>query len=134
MNVNSEGKRIRRTPEEAKSLILRVASDRLSIHGLEGLNISGVARDAGMSHATVIHHFGSTGAMREALLEKMTHDLLSDVIVALNHHQEPARVLDQLFEILSHGGHGCSLGLRWTGRRVRRVANQRACLPIFWMR
>ena len=106
MNVNSEGKRIRRTPEEAKSLILRVASDRLSIHGLEGLNISGVARDAGMSHATVIHHFGSTGAMREALLEKMTHDLLSDVMVALNHHQEPARVLDQLFETLSHGGHG----------------------------
>ena len=106
MNVNSGDKRVRRTPEEAKSLILGIASDRLSALGLEGLNISGVAKDAGMSHATVIHHFGSTGAMRKALLEKMTHDLLSDVMVALNHHEEPARVLDHLFEMLSHGGHG----------------------------
>jgi AcrR family transcriptional regulator len=106
MNVNSAGKRVRRTPEEAKSLILKVASDRLSTFGLEGLNISGVAKGAGMSHATVIHHFGSTGAMREALLEKMTHDLLSDVMVALNHHEEPAKILDHLFDMLSHGGHG----------------------------
>jgi TetR/AcrR family transcriptional regulator, repressor for neighboring sulfatase len=106
MNVNSRDKRVRRTAEEAKSLILSVASDRLSAFGLEGLNISGVAKDAGMSHATVIHHFGSTGAMREALLEKMTHDLLSDVMVALNHHEEPAKILDHLFEMLSQGGHG----------------------------
>lgn len=106
MNVNSDGKRIRRTPEEAKSLILEVASRRLSTFGLEGLNISGVAKDAGMSHATVIHHFGSTGAMREALLGQMTRDLLSDVMAALNHHEEPARILDRLFEMLSQGGHG----------------------------
>lgn len=84
MNVNKEvKKRIRRTPEKAKALILRVAADRLSEHGLEGLNISGVARAAGMSHATVIHHFGSTGAMREALLRQMTRELLSDVMEAL---------------------------------------------------
>ncbi len=106
MNVNSGGKRIRRTPEEAKSLILKVATDRLSALGLEGLNISGVAKDAGMSHATVIHHFGSTGAMREALLGQMTRDLLSDVMAALNHNEEPARILERLFEMLSHGGHG----------------------------
>jgi len=106
MNINREGKRVRRTHEEAKSLVLKVSSDRLSTLKLEGLNISGVAKDAGMSHATVIHHFGSTGAMREALLEQMTHDLLSDVMVALNHHEEPARVLDHLFEMLSQGGHG----------------------------
>ena len=106
MNVNSKGKRVRRTVGEAKSLILSVASERLSNFGLEGLNISGVAKDSGMSHASVIHHFGSTGAMREALLEKMTHDLLSDVMVALNHHEEPAKILEHLFEMLSRGGHG----------------------------
>ncbi len=106
MDVNSKGKRVRRTPEEAKSLILKVASDRLSTFGLAGLNISGVAKDAGMSHATVIHHFGSTGAMREALLGKMTRELLSDVMQALNRETEPASVLDHLFEMLSQGGHG----------------------------
>ena len=123
MNVNREGKRVRRRPEEAKSLILKVASDRLSTLGLEGLNISGVAKDAGMSHATVIHHFGSTGAMREALLEQMTHDLLSDVMVALNHHEEPARVLDHLFEMLSHGGHGRLLAWLALDQQVLSPAN-----------
>lgn len=107
MNVNKEvKKRIRRTPEKAKALILRVAADRLSEYGLEGLNISGVARAAGMSHATVIHHFGSTGAMREALLRQMTRELLSDVMEALDHHESPDKILDRLFKMLSQGGHG----------------------------
>lgn len=107
MNVNSAGKkRIRRTPEEAKALILEVAASRLAEMGLEGLNIAGVARAAGMSHATVIHHFGSTAAMREALLQKMTQELLADVMSALAHHESPARVLDRLFDMLSRDGHG----------------------------
>lgn len=107
MNVNSgEGKRIRRTPEESKSLILRVAADRLGELGLEGLNIAGVAKAAGMSHATVIHHFGSTAAMREALLAKMTGELLTDVMEALDHQESPEKVLDHLFKTLSGGGHG----------------------------
>ena len=108
MNVNKRSgeKRIRRTPEEARALILEVAASRLSAHGIEGLNISGVARDAGMSHGTVIHHFGSTGAMRQALLAHMTRDLLADVMSALDHDEPPARVLTRLFDQLSRDGHG----------------------------
>ena len=109
MNVNSDsgsGKRTRRTPEQAKALILQVAAERLAAHGLAGLSIAGVAKAAGMSHATVIHHFGSTGAMREALLARMTDDLLADVVSALD-HQEPAdRLLERLFGMLSRDGHG----------------------------
>ena len=103
MNVNN---RIRRSPEESKSLILKTAADRLTEFGLEGLNISGVAKAAGMSHATVIHHFGSTAAMREALLQQMTDSLLSDVISALNEDVQPDEVLSRLFSTLSQGGHG----------------------------
>ena len=100
------GKRIRRTPEESKSLILKVASRRLGEYGLEGLNISGVAKEAGMSHATVIHHFGSTGAMREQLLKQMINALLSDVMDALAHEESADKVLDRLFTMLSQDGHG----------------------------
>ncbi len=107
MDVNSSRKkRIRRTPEQAKALILRVAAGRLSELGLDGLNISGVAKAAGMSHATVIHHFGSTGAMREALAREMTRALLADVMAALDHHEAPDKILDRLFKMLSQGGHG----------------------------
>lgn len=116
MNVNSpaaeKAKRIRRTPEEAKSLILKVAVERLARLGLEGLNISGVAKDAGMSHGTVIHHFGSTGAMREALLHQMTRDLLSDVMSALDSNEPPEKILDRLFSMLSQDGHGKLLAWR----------------------
>lgn len=103
MNVN---KRVRRTPEDAKHLILETAASRLSEFGLEGLNISGVAKAAGMSHATVIHHFGSTAAMRQALLQQMTEALLSDVVLALNKDVPPDQVLNGLFQTLSQDGHG----------------------------
>ena len=108
MNVNkkSSKKRLRRTPDEAKALIMDVAAERLRRLGLDGLNISGVAEAAGISHATVIHHFGSTGAMRESLLRKMTGDLLSDVMEALQYQQSPDKVLERLFGTLSRAGHG----------------------------
>ena len=103
MNVN---KRIRRTPAESKSLILETAAKRLAELGLDGLNISGVAKAAGMSHATVIHHFGSTSAMREALLQQMTNALLSDVISALREDVSHDQILGRLFSMLSQDGHG----------------------------
>ncbi len=106
LDKGTNTKRIRRTPEEARSLILEVAARRLGEMGLEGLNISGVAQEAGMSHATVIHHFGSTGAMREELLKKMTTELLVDVMDALQAHESTEGVLDRLFSKLSQGGHG----------------------------
>ncbi len=105
MNVNSD-KRVRRTPEEARALILSTAARRLSEYGLDGLSISGVAKEAGISHATIIHHFGSTGAMRAALLQQMTAQLLSDVVEALHEDESPDEILGRLFTMLSRDGHG----------------------------
>jgi len=128
MNINSaepkKTKRIRRTPEEAKSLILKVAADRLAELGLEGLNISGVAKDAGMSHATVIHHFGSTAAMREALLHQMTRELLSDIVAALNHQEPPEQILRRLFSTLSQDGHGKLLAWRAVEHQEMKEGNE----------
>ena len=62
---------------------METAAKRLSQIGFEGLSISGFSKAAGMSHATVIHHFGSAGAMKKALLQEMTSALLADVIFAL---------------------------------------------------
>ena len=113
MNVNSDDdkkpeptKRIRRTPEEARSLILQTAANRLATMGMDGLNISGVAKAAGMSHGTVIHHFGSTEAMRQALLRYMTENLLADVVSALKQDVPHADVMRRLFDTLSQDGHG----------------------------
>jgi AcrR family transcriptional regulator len=102
MNVN---RRTRRTPEEARSLVLDTAEQRLAEHGLDGLTIVGVARAAGMSHATVIHHFGSTAGMRRALVDRMSERLISDTMAAMGDDAELESVVRKLFALFSTGGH-----------------------------
>ncbi len=104
--------RRRRTAAESKTLILETAARRLRQHGLEGLNITGVADDAGLSHATLIHHFGSSEGMRDALSEKMTLDLIQDLVVAMDAKISPAELAGNVFEALSEGGHGKLLAWR----------------------
>ncbi len=105
------GKR-RRTADESRNLILETAGARLRKYGLEGLNITGVAEDAGLSHATLIHHFGSSGGMRDALAQKMTLDLVQDLLVALDAKVSPVELSRNVFNTLSEGGHGKLLAWR----------------------
>ena len=99
-------KRIRRTAEEAQALILATAERRLSESGIEGLTVQGVAKDAGISHASVIHHFGSTDDMRKALLKSMTENLLQDIHNSLLADVPPSEILSGLFDTMSGQGHG----------------------------
>ncbi len=98
-------KRVRRTPEEAQQLILEKAAARLQAHGLEGLNLTGVADDAGISHATIIHHFGSSDGMRQALAQHMTASLLRDVMTALQGDVTPEALCQDLFRTIVDNGH-----------------------------
>ena len=104
--------RKRRTADESRQLILETAARRLKAHGLDGLNIKGVAEDAGLSHATLIHHFGSSGEMREALVDKMTLDLIADLLKAMDANQAPAELSGRVFEALAEDGHAKLLAWR----------------------
>lgn len=102
-------RRTRRSAEEARALILKVAEQRLAEHGLEGLNIADVAREAGISHGTLLHHFGSSEGMRAALVTRMA-DALLDEVLGLETHGEPdldsmGAFFERLFAQLSSGGH-----------------------------
>ena len=62
-------KRIRRTPEEARRLILEAAQARIASTGPDGLRLQDIAADAGLSHPTILHHFGNReGLVRELVL------------------------------------------------------------------
>ena len=102
MNVNG---RKRRTAAEAKALVLDSAARRLQEFGLEGLNIVGVAEEVGISHATLIHHFGSSAGMRRALVERMTERLVHDAVATFTNHQGLGQLFSELFSIFSTGGH-----------------------------
>jgi AcrR family transcriptional regulator len=111
MNVNnvtatkSAPRRRRRSADEAKQLVLETAAGRLKELGLEGLNLTGVADQAGISHATIIHHFGSSEGMRRALIVYMTRALLSDVLGALQSDADPATLCEDLFGAIADNGH-----------------------------
>ena len=92
--------------------------------GLQGLNIVGVAEDAGISHATLIHHFGSTGEMRSSLVDHMTERLGSDVMQALDQEVPPQQLFEDLFQTLSDGGHAKLLA--WMAVEEGRQSSQSA--------
>lgn len=100
--------RVRRTPEEARAQILDVAAKRLESHGLKGLGVADVAKDAGMSHATVLHHFGSSDQMQRALAGQMTAELVSDLLASMSGDGEldGRELCRKLFDTLTRSGHG----------------------------
>ena len=61
-------KRLRRTPEEARRLILETAQALIASTGPEGLRLQDIAAAAGISHPLILHHFGS----REGLVRALT--------------------------------------------------------------
>ena len=62
-----KNKRLRRTPEDARHLILEAAEASMAIAGPAGLRLQEVARVAGVSHPTILHHFGSREGLIRAL-------------------------------------------------------------------
>lgn len=72
-------KRIRRTPEEARALILDAAEKSMAAEGPAGIRLQDVAQAAGVSHPTILHHFGS----REGLVRALNLRTLEDLRAAL---------------------------------------------------
>lgn len=108
--MEPNNKRVRRTSEQAREIILDAARQRLLEHGLEGLKVADVAKDVGMSHATVLHHFGTTDEMRAALVERMSADLAAEFVAALENdvpsHRRRTELLEHLFRTLADSRHG----------------------------
>jgi AcrR family transcriptional regulator len=63
-------KRVRRSPEEARTLILDAADRVFAVHLPDAVGLKEVAREAGVSHALITHYFGTYGGLVEAALER----------------------------------------------------------------
>lgn len=73
-------KRIRRTPEDARALILDAAEKTVGMDGPSGLRLQDVAREAGVSHPTILHHFGSREGLMQALNARAMDQLTREVV------------------------------------------------------
>lgn len=103
--------RKRRTAEQARSAILDAAEKRLVVGGPGAIRLQEVAADVGVSHPTVLHHFGSREGLIEAVVVRAL-DSLHAVLLATVRSSSPEHpgqveaMLDGVFRALVEGGHG----------------------------
>ncbi|MDJ0785986.1 MAG: helix-turn-helix domain-containing protein [Myxococcota bacterium] len=102
--------RRRRSPEEARRQILDAAEKLLVEGGPEAIRLQDVARDVGIAHPTILHHFGSREGMVLAL-ERRAMERLRDELMA-DREASSEDVLDRVFRVL--GDQGYARLLAWS--------------------
>jgi AcrR family transcriptional regulator len=100
----------RRKPEAVRKDALEVARELLIANGPRAITLKAVGDRLGMSHANLIHHFGSAEAfqaqLRDAMVEDITRKatgLIGDDPTGMPH---PGAIVDQVFEAYAGGGIG----------------------------
>jgi TetR/AcrR family transcriptional regulator, repressor for neighboring sulfatase len=94
-------RRLRRTPDEARELILDTAQALIARTGPDGLRLQDIAAEAGISHPLILHHFGSRAGLVRALARRATAALRDRLIAATaapdySFEQQIDRVFDGL--------------------------------------
>jgi AcrR family transcriptional regulator len=75
--------RRRRTPEEARRLILDAASSLFAERGPDAVGLEDVAHRAGVSHALVSHYFGTYEGLVETTLERHAEQRRADLVARI---------------------------------------------------
>ncbi|MBY0274357.1 TetR/AcrR family transcriptional regulator [Candidatus Binatia bacterium] len=129
--------RRRRTAEEARHEILAAAQRRLAEGGPEAIRLQDIARDLGISHPTILHHFESREGLMQALGRSAMSALNADIMRAISdpgRGTSPEAVLDRVFETLGESGHARLLAWSALGdfapQRTRGVVPQEQVLRV----
>jgi AcrR family transcriptional regulator len=83
MSTKARSPRRRRTAEEAREAILDAAERQLKERGPDSLRLQELAAEVGMSHPTLLHHFGSRDALVLAVVERALRSVEDDVVKAI---------------------------------------------------
>lgn len=78
--------RRRRTAEEARREILDVAEARFLAEGPGALRLQEIAAEVGVSHPTILHHFGSREGLVRAVAARSLEALQADLVATLGEH------------------------------------------------
>lgn len=107
-NVNTKKsksiRRLRRTPEEARRLILDTAQELIARTGPEGLRLQEIAAAAGISHPLILHHFGNREGLVRALTQRAVTELCDKLIAAMGSAEYSLeQQLDRVFDAFRDG-------------------------------
>jgi AcrR family transcriptional regulator len=104
IDKTKRGKRLRRTPEEARRLILEAAQTRLTTTGPEGLRLQEIAAAAGVSHPLILHHFGSREGLVRALTREAAAELRDKLVTTMESTEYSVeQLLDRVFDTFRDG-------------------------------
>jgi TetR/AcrR family transcriptional regulator, repressor for neighboring sulfatase len=104
-------KRVRRTPEETRRLILDAARAAIARSGPEGLRLHDIGVAAGVSHPLILHHFGSRAGLVRALTREASAELRDKLIAAMT--EGDYSVEDQLARVFDAFRNGLGQRLAW---------------------
>jgi AcrR family transcriptional regulator len=94
----------------ARELILNATEKRLVVVGPSGIRLQEVAADAGVSHPTVLHHFGSRELLVKAVIARSLHALNATLVEAIRASTGDEKQLEAMMEnvatALDRTGHG----------------------------
>jgi AcrR family transcriptional regulator len=102
-----QAKRIRRTSEAARDLLLEA--------GPGAVTLKAVAARIGTGHANLLHHFGSAAGLQTALMDRMIRDTVERVERAVERlrtgEASPRDIVDLVFD--AHGRDGIGRLTAW---------------------
>jgi AcrR family transcriptional regulator len=102
--------RRRRTSQDARSEALAAARRVLLDLGPKALTLKAVAADVGVTHANLLHHFGSAGGLRTELMAMMLRDLSDSMRETVAKLRAGEATMDQVvnltFDAFDAGGAG----------------------------
>ena len=99
--------RTRRSAAEARQRILEVAQRELLRVGPEALRLTDLARQLGLSHPAILHHFGSREGLVAAVVQHSMHALTQQLMAAF--HTPNVKRIDR-FELIDLVARVCAEG------------------------
>lgn len=123
-------KRARRTADASRRAILDAAERQLASVGPDGIRLQEIAREVGLSHPAILHHFGS----REELLHEVVRSAVANLeeeivrLLASQTGKDPPafETIEQAFHVLVEKGNARVLAwLLLSGRAVDPAARLR---------
>lgn len=108
--IGATAKRRRRVPEVARREALASARQLLITSGPTAVTLKAVGDEIGVTHANLIHHFGSAAGLQSALMESMVRDLTDALGAAVEQLRSnpgaPRALVDAVFDAFDQGGAG----------------------------
>jgi len=101
MRIATTQRRIRRSRDEARQLILAAAEQILRESGPEAVNVRAVAALVGLTDAAVNHHFGTRDELLETLLRHAGRRLKDALDAAAEQWKETGASVRQLVDIMA---------------------------------